>query len=263
MASSSWKWPTPKGACILLISFGAGCEDPSTVRPEPPINDNCEDLGTCPEENEGGAGGVPTKSSSCAQFEDGEAREVLVQIVNETADVLYLGPREAACVAQPLFQVWDEFNNVLPEPIMGCPHCQDVLDARGGDCADECRPSPVVTLHPGESTEAVWSGLFTWEVLLDPACVELAEPSEELIPCLRAGHPRWGDYVFAASAARKQVCGVTGATECGPCEPREGGGCETTDALLPNVDVVATTDVFFSTADDYGLKEPISIVFRD
>lgn len=199
---------------------------------------------------EGGSAGAP----ECTAYDDEASAYIPVWIINETARMLYLGPRMASCSSAPEFEVADGSGVRLP-PVTGCPGSCTVLRTSGaGGCPTICLQPSAVELKPGEVIHTTWQGLYSVRASLPAHCApDGAGPGE--LQCEQAKRAAAGEFTFTAVAGSALDCSAGATGTCEPCVERDEGGCRRRGALVGGAEHVAKTTAFLSV--QYGLS-PIS-----
>jgi hypothetical protein len=243
---------------LVWLLVGLGCSVLACESSNGVDGDTLQEGGRADDVSLAGAGG-DGEGAQCSLLQDEQGEPHTVRLVNETANPLYLGDETTGCTSSLgwRFELRDADGRPLAD-VGNCGTCRDATVTGVGGCPTICLTQPALTLQPGEHADFPWDGLFGTRVALPETCA-LPGASAPNGECRKATRPTAGKYTFKARAGAALACG----DECKPCIARDGGGCETSNALVDSLNREATTEVELDGGPGYGITEPISIVFRD
>jgi hypothetical protein len=175
---------------------------------------------------DGGAAEVP----ECAALVDDAPHHVVVDIINDSTETLFVGADMVTCALAPWFDVRDAEDRPLAPPGSCRTTCESAMSANPvGGCPAICLFPQAIELEPGESLMTEWSGQHLELVGLPKACQSAEYPTAQ---CDRAVAIEPGTFTFSAKAGTELDCSPTG-TPCEACTWRsDAGGCVTQGALI-------------------------------
>lgn len=195
----------------------------------------------------GGTGQGGQAPDACEAFNDEGGTYIQVEIVNDTANVIYLGNDTQTCSAPQLFSVEDESGQALTIDA----ECRTSCPMAGSDgpvgCPDLCRVSSVIVLQPGEQYFTNFSGLQYAAKKMPKECVTAPYGSAD---CLQALMLEPGTYTFSSIAGSAMECAVS-STQCGTCQPDGAGGCSVQGAVRSGTELHASTQAVLDGS--YGI----------
>jgi hypothetical protein len=200
---------------------------------------------------EGGSAGAP----ECTAYDDETGVYIPVWIINETAQILYLGPRMASCSSSPEFEVADGSGARL-QTVTGCPGSCTVLRTSGaGGCPTICLQASAVELKPGEVIRTTWQGRYSVRASLPAHCSPYDVVGESSLECEQAKRATAGEFTFTAVAGSALDCSARATAPCESCVDQNEGGCRRRGALVTGAEHIAKATAFIGV--QYGLS-PIS-----
>jgi len=169
----------------------------------------------------GGTGQAGAPSDACSGLGDDSGTFILVEIINQTTETLYLGPTMATCGTVPYFTVDDE-NGKRLTIANDCRASCDVVRRDGPvGCPDVCFQPSVTRLAPGTSYVTNWSGIDFVRLQLPSECIN---PDYAPAQCDRARRIRPGTFVFSSVAGDAVDCSSAFNQNCGACDA-DAAGC--------------------------------------
>ena len=226
-------------------------------------------LGACgrtstPANDDGGnasAPAPPRKPTNCSELANDGPGQLTVRIVNRSSSPVHLASQSAICASGSLFRIHDQVGKAFAPHSTACDDCAKIAAGASGGCYLDC-PSVAISLGVGESVEVPWTGIVSEVVELPSQCGSASAHSNGKPICWRGMRLPPGTYAFSAAAGRALDCSSSGGS-CTACEPRDGGGCESFAATVPNLDLMAETWVDIANADDFGQASGVELVFSD
>ena len=208
-----------------------------------------------------GGAGASAASTACDAYLDQSGTTVQLELVNDTQQAIYLGPRMPGCGGEQI-QVADATGALLV-PGFCQATCQNVIQGTTPLCPPiACPVNSTVTLQPGELTLVEWGGAFLRDASLPLACL----PANAATDCQRIEGVTPGVYTFSAIAGTKLDCSQLGGAPCERCMPSSAGGCWTPAAVITGPFLTATTEVLLGGSYGVGdmaggIARPVQVRF--